>query len=280
MKPMKLIGMIHLDALPGYPRHPGMDAVIEHALYDAEQLQQGGIDAILIENTYDDPHQKVMAAEQRDGFMQAAQEIAKKANVPLGICALFNDYRAALDIAKAIGGTFVRIPVFTEAVVAACGIIEGNPYDVITHRKRIGGEDIKIYADVHVKHAAPLAPRRIEDSARDALGYGADALIVTGRYTGDLPAEKDAFTLRKEFPEAQLIIGSGITKKAFAPSFFCGVRELFVPGILDAAIVGTYLKVDGRVQASRVQDVQEEIRFYVQVGINREHPLYGIHRIW
>src|SRR5438093_1570544 len=51
-----LIGMVHLQALPGSPRWEGsMARVIEAALADARALVEGGIDALLVENFGDAP---------------------------------------------------------------------------------------------------------------------------------------------------------------------------------------------------------------------------------
>jgi len=51
-----LIGMLHLQPLPGSPRWEGsMARVIDGALADARALVEGGMDALLVENYGDAP---------------------------------------------------------------------------------------------------------------------------------------------------------------------------------------------------------------------------------
>ena len=247
---MKLIGMIHLKALPGYPQHEGMQAIIAKALEDAVALEQGGVDAILIENTDDDPHRKVVGPETVSAYTIVAKEVKHKIKVPLGICVLWNDYKAALAIAKIVGCDFVRIPVFTEAVLTASGIIEGNPYDAITYRECIKASKVRIMADVQVKHATMLAKRPIEESAKEALHFGADEIIITGRYTGDCPNLDELRKVRESCPNATIVIGSGVTPK--------NISEL--KKYADAAIVGTYFKEGDNIIIEKVISLKSMAR--------------------
>src|SRR5260221_475129 len=51
-----IIGMVHLKALPGSPDYGGnLRDVLDSALRDADSLQQGGVDGIMIENFFDAP---------------------------------------------------------------------------------------------------------------------------------------------------------------------------------------------------------------------------------
>ena len=54
--PRVVIGMCHLQALPGSPRYGGRTAdVLDAALRDVEALTRGGVHAIMIENFGDAP---------------------------------------------------------------------------------------------------------------------------------------------------------------------------------------------------------------------------------
>lgn len=249
---MKVIGMVHLDRLLGYS-NCDLDKAMQNALADARALKSGGVDAILIENTDDDPHRKVCGPETVAAMTLIVKKVIEETGLPVGVCVLFNDYKAALAIAKATGASFVRVPVFIEAIVAACGIIEGEPYEVISYRKQIGAEHIKIYADVQVKHAAQLASRPIEESAMEALEYGADGIIITGRFTGDAPQLSDLQAVRKSCPSAFILVGSGTTPDN---------AEEFAK-YADVAIVGTYLKENSRVDPAKVERLIKIVR-----GIN------------
>jgi len=242
---MKIIGMIHLKTLTGYPQHESMESVIEKAVREALILEEGKVDAILIENTDDDPHQKEVSQEIVAAFTLVVNEVIKMVKVPVGVCVLFNDYKASLAIAKVTGAKFVRIPVFTEAVVTSCGIIEANPYDVISYRDKIKANDVRILADVQVKHAAMLVKRPITESAKETLHSGADEIIITGKFTGDCPNLQELSNVKKTCPETTIIVGSGTT-----PSNF---KEL--AKYADKVIVGTYFKVNGEINLGRVNEL-------------------------
>ena len=95
-----------------------------------------------------------------------------------------------------------------------------------------------ILADVQTKHAAPLAPVEIEQEARDLVRRSlADALIVTGRSTGEPTALADLKRVRDAVPEAPVLVGSGVSSDS--------VGELL--SVADGVIVGTWLKREGRV---------------------------------
>ena len=56
MRLPRLIGMVHLPALPGSPAYRGsLDEVLERAVADARTLTEAGFDAIMIENFGDAP---------------------------------------------------------------------------------------------------------------------------------------------------------------------------------------------------------------------------------
>ncbi len=95
---------------------------------------------------------------------------------------------------------------------------------------------ISVWADVDVKHAAPLSPRPIGDQAEDAVERGlAGAVIVSGAGTGQPTDPADLRAVRAALPDTPLYVGSGATAMTL-PSLL---------EIADGAIVGTAAKVDG-----------------------------------
>ena len=54
-----VVGMIHVDALPGTPKYKGdVDNIINSAVKEAIVYKNSGIDAIAIENMHDIPYLK------------------------------------------------------------------------------------------------------------------------------------------------------------------------------------------------------------------------------
>ena len=237
-----LIGVVHLLPLPGAPRYGGRFApVVEAAVTDAAALAEGGADAIIVENFGDAPfHASDVPAETVAGITLAAREVVSAAGErPVGINVLRNDVRSALGICAVTGATFVRVNVHTGAAVTDQGLIEGRAAETLRERARICPE-VALLADVHVKHATPLGDETAAESAADLVGRGlADAVIVSGTGTGRAPEADAVNGLREHVSGADLLLGSGVPEDNAAA--LCASA--------DGAIVGTWLKRDGRVDA-------------------------------
>ncbi len=212
-EPKPIIGPVQLLALPGSPGFGGsVDAVVDAALEDARALVSGGVDGLILENMGDAPFFTSSVPEETVAAIgRVAGEMRRAApDVPLGVNVLRNAARASLAIAHAFGGSFIRVNVLTETYVTDQGSIEGVAAELLRARRLIGAEHVAIFADVHVKHAAPLLPRPIRDSALDMLERGgADVLVVSGSRTGAAadPGDVEAVSGLG----ADVVLGSGVT---------------------------------------------------------------------
>jgi membrane complex biogenesis BtpA family protein len=208
-----LIGAIHFPPLLGYPEFPGFKVAAERALYDLEAFEKGGIDSVIFENNYDLPHTTIVGREIAAAMTYLGEKIVQQSSVPVGVDVLWNDFECALAIAKTLGLGFVRVPVFVDTVKTDFGVIHGEPSKVIAIRKKIGAESVAIMADIHVKHSKLLSRYSLVQSARLAIKKGADALIVTGKWTGDAPDFQELKSLRKAIGDFPIFTGSGADKK-------------------------------------------------------------------
>jgi len=232
-----VIGMIHLLALPGGPRFGGsIDAVMERALADAEALAQGGVHGLMLENFGDVPFFPAAVPPHVVACMTAiACEVRKRVSLPLGINVLRNDGRAALAVATACGAQFIRVNVLCGSRVADQGLIHGIAHDLLRDRMNLGA-DVKIFADVDVKHSASLAPRSLSDEVSDTLHRGlADALIVSGTGTGRPTNPEHLRAVKLAAGGAPVFIGSGVNADNI-PAYRADA---------DGFIVGTAFKRDG-----------------------------------
>jgi uncharacterized protein len=243
-----LIGVVHLQPLPGSPRWRGdLAAVIKFAVNDARAYERGGAHALFVENFGDVPFTRANVGPETIAAMTAAGRAVREAvKLPIGFNVLRNDARAGLAICAACGGSFVRINVHTGAMLTDQGLIEGNAYETLRYRQRICPR-AQIFADVHVKHAVPLGNWTIEDAARDTVERGlADALIVSGAGTGLSADIADVERVRRTSPATKVLLGSGVT--------IDNLRD-FLP-LADGFIVGSSLKAKGKlsnpVDAKRV----------------------------
>ena len=233
-----LIGVVHLQPLPGAPRWRGnMESVIEFAVNDARAYERGGAHAVFIENFGDVPFTKGSIAPETLAAMAAAGRAIRQAvDLPIGFNVLRNDARAALALCAVCDGAFIRVNVHTGAMLTDQGLIEGNAYETLRYRHRVC-PGAQIFADVHVKHAVPLGNWSIEDAARDTVERGlADALIVSGAGTGLQADLADVERVRRTAPTTRILLGSGTT--------LANVRA-FLPAA-DGFIVGSSLKLGGK----------------------------------
>ncbi|MBW3582361.1 MAG: BtpA/SgcQ family protein [Euryarchaeota archaeon] len=239
-KDRPLVGVVHLPPLSG-PRSPGVEAILERARADAEAYATAGFDALLVENFGDTPFPKERSEPHVAAMVGRAVATAREASgLPTGANVLRNDVRSALAAAHAGGGVFVRVNVLTGVLVTDQGLIEGDAHDVLTYRDRLGRgggpERILVCADVAVKHAAPLAPRRVEDEAHDTAHRArADVLLVTGSATGRAPIMDDLFAAKRGAGGVPVWAASGVDEKTVAK----------VLEVADGVVVGSAVKQGG-----------------------------------
>jgi membrane complex biogenesis BtpA family protein len=163
-------------------------------------------------------------------------EVRRAVRLPVGVNVLKNDAHAALAVAAAAGAAFVRVNVHVGAVVGDQGVIQGDAHGTLRYR-RLLGTDTRLFVDVGGKHAVPLAPVDLEQVARDAAERGlADALVVSGAATGAPTPREDVARVRRAVPGHPILVGSGVTPETAADLL----------RVADGAIVGTWLKRDGR----------------------------------
>ena len=235
-----VIGMVHVAALPGAPRFGGsMDAVIDAALRDARTLREGGCDAISFENFGDRPFFKgSVAAETIAGLTRVISIVVAEVKLPFGVNMLRNDAASAIAIAAVTGASFIRVNIHTGAMLTDQGIIEGRAAETLRKRATLC-PDVLIFADHMVKHATPIVAADEAQSAKDLRHRGlADGIIVSGSETGAEPDVASFALVREALMEAPILIGSGLTE-ANAKTFAAA----------DGAIVGTSIKIDGRLEA-------------------------------
>ncbi|WP_101297619.1 BtpA/SgcQ family protein [Halegenticoccus soli] len=247
-----VIGMVHLLPLPGSPRFDGdRERIRERAVRDAEALESGGVDAVAVENFGDAPFYPDDVPKHVVASMTGhVAAVADAADLPVGVNVLRNDAEAALSVAAATGADFVRVNVHTGARVTDQGVVEGRAHETMRLRERLEA-DVRVLADVDVKHSAPLAPRGAAETVAETIDRGlADGIIASGAGTGravDLDRLEAIAARRDELDsEAPVFVGSGATPET--------VADLLA--VADGVVVGTALKEGGEttnpVDADRV----------------------------
>jgi membrane complex biogenesis BtpA family protein len=251
-----VIGMLHVQALPGSPQNGlEFDVIIDRVMKDAEALAAGGADAFILENFGDVPFYPGRVPPHTVAFMTALGcEIRRRFKHPLGINVLRNDAESAVAIAFAAEAQFIRVNIHTGARLTDQGLIEGTAHDTLRYRNLLGC-DVKIFADVDVKHSAPVAVRDLAEEVEEMVSRGcADAIIVTGSATGKQTALDDLKAAKRTAGKAPVFAGSGVDRTNAAA----------VLQIADGLIVGTAFKHDGvttnPVETERVRTLMEIVK--------------------
>ena len=231
-----IIGMVHCLPLPGSARFANnMEVIKQQAINDAITLEKAGCDAIIVENMGDGPFSVLLEPEQAAALTVVATLVKERVSIPVGIDAAFSDYRVSLSIAKAMGASFIRIPVYVDTVMFYGGVINPCAHETLLFRKKLQAEDVLILADIHVKHTFMVNPLiTIEDSAKMAASAGADAIIVTGAAIGK-ETPTDIIERVKKVVSIPVLAGSGVKPSNIKAQL----------AIADGAIIGSSLKIDG-----------------------------------
>lgn len=250
-----IIGVIHLPALPGYSKSPGINACIDKALADVEALEAGGVDGILVENEHDRPHTLLASREAIASLTRITTEVVAAARkCVVGVEFLANDAEASIAIAYASGASFIRTDYFTDPMFREeyGGAMRIDAPAIMAYRKSIGAEDVMILADIQVKYATLMVERTLAQSAEIAFDAGADAVIVSGAATGDPTRVVDLESAKSGAGNRPVLIGSGLDA-GNAP-------QVLAP--CDGAVVGTSLKSGEMITVDKVRPIVNAARSF------------------
>jgi membrane complex biogenesis BtpA family protein len=235
-----VIGVIHSLPLPGSPDYEGqpMQEIVGFALAEAERYRRGGVDGLIVENHGDIPFAKpdALGPEVAACMAVMTEAVRRESGLPVGVNVLANAADIALAVAKAAGAAFIRVNQWANAYVANEGFIEGPAGAAMRTRARLRARDIRVFADVHVKHGAHAitADRAIAELARDVEFFDADAAIATGQRTGDA-ATLDELREIAAGTALPVLVGSGVTPD--------NVGDIL--SVANGVIVASWLKRDG-----------------------------------
>ncbi len=231
--------MIHLPPLPGSPRSKlDVAEIVRGAAADARALADAGFDVAMIENFGDTPFFGGPVPRVTVATMTACAVAVRAAapSIALGVNVLRNDADAALAIARVTGASCIRVNVHTGARVTDQGLVQGDAAATLRARRDLGAEHVAIWADVDVKHSAPLAARPVGDEAQDLVHRGmAEVVLVTGAGTGRAADTSKLRAVRDALPDTPILVASGATIES--------LPEL--ASLSDGVIVGSALRDGG-----------------------------------
>lgn len=251
-----LLGMLHLPPLPGSPSYAGnMQTVLDAALHDAKILSEARFAGLIIENLGDAPYYPDhVPAETVAAMSVVAAHVRRQTQLPVGVNVLRNDAQSAMAIAAAADLQFIRVNILIGTSVTDQGVISGQAHLLARTRQRLHAENVLIFADIRVKHAAPLVDRELAQEIDDLFERAlADAIIVSGTGSGKPVDANFLREVKKLSGDRPVLIGSGLNLE--------NAKELLA--VADGAIVGSSIKIDGqihhRVDPEQVKRLTAEI---------------------
>jgi len=232
-----LIGVIHVEALPGTPANQcDVSAIAASAVAEARIYAAAGFHGLMIENTHDRPYLKRSVGPEISTAMAViGAEVRRAVSLPLGIQILAGANLPALAVAHACGASFVRVEGFVFAHVADEGVIESSAGELLRYRRVIGASNVRVFADIKKKHSAHAITADVDivETARAAEFFQADGVIVSGVATGSA-ADAEEVRAVSQAVAIPTLVGSGITPENL--SGFAAAQGF---------IVGSSVKRDG-----------------------------------
>ena len=250
-----VVAMAHIGALPGTPLYDadgGMDRLIEGVRKDVDNLQAGGVDAIMFGNENDRPYELQAPAEAIAAMTAVVMAVKPMLTVPFGVNYLWDSY-ASVAIAGATGASFAR-EIFTGLFASDMGLWQTNAAKALRLRRSLGRQDLTLLFNINAEFAASLDTRPIALRARSAVFSSlADVILVSGPLTGQPVENSDLIAVREALPETPLLANTGVN--------IDNVETIMKHA--DGCVIGTHFKVDGNtwnaVDGARVRRFMDKI---------------------
>ncbi|MFD6876631.1 MULTISPECIES: BtpA/SgcQ family protein [unclassified Streptomyces] len=244
-----VIGMIHLQPLPGTPFHEEgtFREILERAVASAKALAAGGADGCLVQTvdrvytTEDecDPARAVAMGLISEAVVRAVSDAPE---FLVGVQIMRNALTASLAVAKVTGGHFIRAGALVGMTLSPHGMVAADPLAVAEYRQRISARSVGVIADVDSMHFRWFGGEKsTAEVARAARGMGADAVSL-----GD-PDENRTHemiaSVRRAAPDLPVIL-AGHTDHGNAERLLAEADGAFVGTCLEEGGWGGRINVD------------------------------------
>lgn len=237
-EPKSLIGMIHIQALPGTPQNRfSVPEIAAQAVQEAKLLADHGLQGIMLENMHDVPYlNRQVGPEIIASITRVCTEVRMVTDLPMGLQVLAGANQAALAIAQSAELQFIRAEGFVYGHMADEGFIQSDAGTLLRFRKQIGADQVQIFTDIKKKHSSHALTADVshEDTLEAAGFFLSDGAIITGTHTGR-PVDENVLRNVYNTSSLPILVGSGVTPSGLAT----------IVDSADAFIVGSYFKHQG-----------------------------------
>ncbi len=250
-----IIAMCHLQALPGdphYDREGGMSKVIELALQDLKNLQDGGVDAVMFSNEFSLPYLTTVKTATTAAMARIIGELKHEIRVPFGVNVLW-DPIASIDLAAATGALFIR-EIISGVYASDFGLWNTNVGNTVRHKMALT-PNLRMLFNIVPEAASYLGQRDIVDIAKSTVfNNRPDALCVSGLTAGAETDTQILASVKRAVPETVVLCNTGCRLDNVD-------RQL---SVADGAVVGSTFKIDGNfdnlVDPARVRAFMEKVK--------------------
>jgi uncharacterized protein len=254
-----IIAMCHMQAMPGDPQYDptgGVGKVIDLARRDLENLQGGGVDAVMFSNEFSLPYLTKVRTETTATMARVIGELMPAIRVPFGVNVLW-DPIASIDLAAATGALFIR-EIITGVYASDFGLWNTNVGETVRHKMRLTPE-LRMLYNIVPEAASYLANRNVVDIARSTVfNNRPDALCVSGLIAGAEADTQVLSSVKRAVPDTVVLCNTGCRIDNIE-------RQL---SVADGAVVGSTFKVDGEfsnlVDPERVRAFMETVKTFRQ----------------
>lgn len=251
-----IVAMCHLQAMPGDPYFDadgGMDKVITLARQDLNNLQDGGVDAVMFSNEFSMPYLLKIKPETTAAMARIIGELMSEIKVPFGVNALW-DPIASIDLAAATGAGFIR-EIMSGVYASDFGIWNTNAGETVRHKMELGCKNLKLMYNIVPEAAKYMQNRDITELAMSTVfNCKPDLICVSGLIAGAEPDSQILGKVKSAVPETIVFCNTG-----------CNVNNIERQlAAADGAVVGTTFKIDGKfenlVDKKRVKEFMDKVK--------------------
>ena len=255
-KDKAIIGMLHLDALPGDPRytaHDSLEIIVEHARMDLKALIDGGVDAVLISNEFSFPYQRKMDYVTVACMARIIGEIKRDITVPFGVDAI-SDGAATLELARAVDADFCR-GTFSGVYVGDGGFYDNDISKLLRRKTELHLSDLKMLYFINPESDKNLDTRELSEIAKSIVfKTGADGLCISASAAGQDVNEKLIQSVKEALPNVAILVNTGCRSDTVQSKL----------KYADAAVVGTYFKMGGKLQDENGNNVRVDVNRVIE----------------
>jgi len=255
-----IIGMLHLDPLPGDPRWKStdsMDTVVSHALADLQALQKGGVDGVLISNEFSLPYERHMRFVTPAAMAYVIGCLKPYITVPFGVDAI-SDGEACIELASACNADFVR-GTFSGVYVGDGGLYNNDFSKLMRRRSELHLQNLKMLYFINPESDRNLDTRALSEIAASTIfKVHPDGLCISANAAGADVDEALMQSVKEKNPEIAVLCNTGCRLDTIENKLKTA----------DAAVVGTHFKENGKLENEALENVrvsQERVRAFMDV---------------